>query len=318
MNSFIRHILFFILFSAGTLLTGILGYIKISGIDISFIPPPRIANNISFNDKMVFANNKTADHIAIGSSMTLCNLHSSTIIKMLGSNSYLNMAAWGLSIEDSYVLLKKYAENKMPKTVIISSNIVDFCMKQVFFEIDEISKILSCRFPQIFYLKYPEIRYYLSNSDYYKKIKSSDKIYDSLVYDEYGAVCYADNLDEFDNVKWTDTWADDKLDRINYAYLDSISNFTRRNNIKFIFLQSPFREGLLDIVDTDSLNKHAFQVASILNKYDHPFINSMERTWADSLYIDGTHFTTTGAKLYTDYCIGKVKNNISTYIKTGN
>ncbi|MCF8371810.1 MAG: hypothetical protein K9H64_09315 [Bacteroidales bacterium] len=306
MRSFLKNTLLFSLFSLAAIVAIVSVYIKIQNIDLKFIPPPRFANNISFNDKMVFANHKVADHISIGSSLALCNIHSRTITSTLGSDNYLNLGTWGFNIGDSFTMLKKYAEINMPKTVILSSSLVDFGNQKVFFNADEIHTILTSNFPGRFYFKYPEFRYYLSFSNHYKKIKTSDKEYDSLVYDEYGAVCYADKMDVFDQAIWDDTKVDEPLDNMNYAGLDSISNFAKKHNIRFVFFQSPFREGITNKIDQEKIKTHTSIVAGIVQKYGHTFIDSNEKSWADSLYVDATHFTWTGAKLYTEFCIDKM------------
>jgi hypothetical protein len=312
MNNFIKHTLFFSLFSVAVFLLMAFVYVKVKSVDLNYIPPPRIANNISFNDKMVFANNKMVDHLAIGSSMSLCNLHSETITNMLHTDSYLNLGSWGLNISDSYVLLREYSKIRIPKTIFMSSNLVDFCPKQVIFDTDEVHNILTSSYISYYYIKYPEFRYYLSIANHYKKIKSTHNIYESLVYDEYGAVCYGDKMDDFNETKWFDTQVANELDQSNYAWLDSLAGFAQRHNIRFVFFQSPFREGIIEHIDQTQLNNHTKKVASILKKYKHTFINTTDRNWADTLYVDGTHLTWKGAKVFTNYCLGKLKTQENT------
>lgn len=306
MSNFIKHTLWFSLFSFTVFLLMAFVYVKVEGIDLKYIPPPRIANNISFNDKMVFANHKEASHIAIGSSMSLCNLYSETILKSLGTDSYLNLGSWGLNIADSYTILKNYARIRMPETILMSSNLVDFCPKQVMFDTDEVFSFLTSNYIAYYYLKYPEFRYYFSNANHYKKIKTSRNIYESIAYDEYGAVCYGDKMDDFNETKWLDTQVAEELDTGNYAWLDSIAHFAQQNNIRFVFFQSPFREGLADSIDQVELEIHTQVVADIVEKYGQAFINANEKSWADSLYVDGTHLTGKGAKVFTEYCIDEL------------
>ena len=284
-------------------ITGYL-YVSVSGIDLDYLPPPRIGNNIGFNDKLLFANNKSADHVAIGSSMTLYNINSESVITNLGSDNYLNLASWGLSIEDTYTLLRNYVKFNQPKTVIVSSNLFDFCKKQIQYNPDELEQSLTCGYPNILYLKHPEIRYYLSNTAYYKSLKTSKSVYESLVYDKYGGVSYADKLDSYVAEKWNETQDELGIDPINYSCLDSMAKFAQHQNIRLIFCQSPFREGLYDKIDRSNLQNHIQKVENIISKYRMEFANATEKRWADSLFIDGTHLTGTGSKLYTDYCLG--------------
>ena len=298
--------MFFALFSLVFLVVAGYLYIKIKNIDTAYIPPARISNNISFNDKLQFANGKTADHVAIGSSMTLYNLHSKPVTEMLG-NSYLNLASWGQSIEDSYLMLQSYSKIHTPKTVIISTNLFDFCQRQISYNDDEIHPSLSTSCYKQFYFRHPEVKYYLDEAEYYKTIKSSNRIYETLLYDGYGAVYYANKLDTFIESKWNDAQDKQGIYEQNYVYLDSISSFAKHNNILLFVFQSPFREGLLDAVDIGKLSQHTQRIATILAADGHLYIDATKQLWADSLYADGTHLNRAGAMVYTQYCLDRIR-----------
>jgi hypothetical protein len=72
-----------------------------------------------------------------------------------------------------------------------------------------------------------------------------------------------------------------------------------------LFFQSPYRKGLYSNFDSAKLKlltDHISKVESILGSYQHTFINANNSLWDDDLFIDGTHFSAEGAKLFTKYC----------------
>ncbi len=107
---------------------------------------PNISNNISFNDKLRFAAQKEADCISIGSSITLNNLDSETIINSIQPVSYLNLSSWGLMTKHTYYLLKIYSELYNPKVVIINTNIVDFQINTLGFNQPDTKKYISVEY----------------------------------------------------------------------------------------------------------------------------------------------------------------------------
>ena len=94
-----------------------------------------------------------------------------------------------------------------------------------------------------------------------------------------------------------------------YQYLDSIADYCRNNNIKMIFLKSPYRQGLQSSFTEQEFNKikfHISKVKKIVQSRGHLFINSDSKLWADSLFIDAMHFNKDGAELYTKFCMSKI------------
>ena len=100
------------------------------------------------------------------------------------------------------------------------------------------------------------------------------------------------------------------LDSSRYNYLDSVSLYCSRNDIKLVFIQSPFREGYYSQLDKQSLNilnTHENKINSILSRNNQIFIKTKNQLWRDDLFVDYSHLNKEGAKKYTQYFIDEYK-----------
>ena len=125
MQIFIKKILFFI----GGITTLSIVFFTL-WLNYYSTPPPNLSNSISLNAKVLFLKNNFSraniDILAIGSSMSLNNINSSSITKAYSDEQYLNLSSWGLTMEETFNLIKIYNKKYHPKTIIISSNYSDF------------------------------------------------------------------------------------------------------------------------------------------------------------------------------------------------
>lgn len=309
MIKFIKNIIFFSLGFIPLLTFGIFMFVKIVGVDN--IPPVQVSNSVALNDKILFCNHhKLSENISIGSSMTLNNANSESIIKFLNSDDYLNLSSWGLRIEDVYVLFIEYAKVKIPKNVFIISSYKDFASKEINYNKEDFSNLLTTKNTYLYYLKYPEIQYYTTNVMYYSTLKRADTLYESLKYDNYGQVKYTLNGFSINEERWNHLVTDAKIEKLNYQYLDSIASFCKQHQINLYFIQSPIRVGLLNKVDQQKLDKHINSLIKIINKHNKVFINGSDTTWSDSLFVDSAHMNKEGARVFTDYFLAKIKEKL--------
>lgn len=310
MKTFLKQLSFFFLFTIAITISVVSVYAYKNKISFRNIPAPNVSNSISYNEKILFIRNKKADIISIGSSMCLNNLHSGTIVDSLNSDSYLNLASWAQNIEEDYNLLRIYSSFYKPAMVIICSNIRDFRMETKLIDYSYVRYYLGSNIRFIYsFLKKLNLNYYTVNIKYKKIYTSSNKIYHSLIYDKYGAVLLDTTNFQMRQARWNNDTVKNGY-QYNYRYLDSISNFCKHNNIKLLFIQSPFREGLAKrIANNTILLNHIYKVKKIVTFYGQTCINSNEETWPDSLFVDADHFDERGARKFTQYCL-KVYNNI--------
>jgi hypothetical protein len=280
-------------------------YFEISANDT---PAPKLSDSYSFNEKMEFLRTAKidADIIAIGSSMSLNNLHSKTITDELHSTSFLNTGSWGMSMKDDFLLLKVLSEIHKPSTVIIASNTHDFSQRDKKINYSSLKHFLLSDNNFIHHMKNFNLKYYFENFRYAKKVRSSTNEYEYLGFDKHGTVNF-DSANFKINVKrWNSDNLNSKTLSHQYSFLDSISIFCKSKNIKLLFFQSPYRNGLYSTFDDKKLNNlksHIEKIEVILKQNNGIFINANEVIWADHFFTDATHFNKFGAKKFTEYCL---------------
>ncbi len=278
-------------------------------------PAPNLSNSYSFNEKMLFMKNsktKKLDALAIGSSMSLNNLHSETIARQLGTKSFINASSWGLNMKDNYRLLKVLNEIYHPNVLLVAANISDFQRVSKTIRYELVKGYLESPFSNLnYYLKTFNMEYYFQNIKYASEVRNNVHDYEYLNYDKYGGMNYGAEDFNINQERWMgDSIVDANFDPLQYQYLDSISTYCENNNIKLYFFQSPFREGYysnLNEKEKKLIYSHIERIQHILRDGNCTFINTVDTTWSDSLFVDWTHLNKNGAKLFTEYCFDKVK-----------
>ncbi len=301
MLKFIKKIILF-----GMLpLAAAIGCVVIYGTSI-----PNVSNSISFNAKMHFLKSKKADTainvIAVGSSMTLNNIHSATIAASYDT-SYLNTASWGQSIIDDFRLIKIFTPLYKPKTIIITSNFMDFQNEWSKVKFDLLDSYLSKTYTKSGF----DLRYNIKNAAKLKEYRQNQSLYNYLNYDDHGGI----NLDAqkltTDSLRWKGRPVNESpLDQTQYAYLDSISNFCTANNIDLIFVQSPLRIGYtaqMNEAQNLFLRKHVSRIDAILKNDNQQFINTLEGNWPDDIFADYSHLNEKGAQVFTKRFLAEMR-----------
>jgi hypothetical protein len=279
------------------------------------LPPPNVSNSISLNAKVLYLKDNlpkgNIDILSIGSSMSLNNINSNSIAKNQYNKNYINVSSWGLNIEESFNLLKTYNIKYNPKTVIISSNLVDFFISKQKIKYNIINKFLASNNFNIHYLKFWSFSQAIRDSRLLSLYKYDNTIYESLKFDKYGGVNYPGNNFKINDKRWQgEKLKNYSIDTIQYSYLDSISKYCSSNGIKFVFIQSPFREGYYSKLKKEELciiQNHIDKVEIILNNTNSLFVNSLVENWNDRLFVDFTHLNEEGSRLYTEYFLEQMK-----------
>lgn len=301
MIKFIKNSIFF-----GILpLASIIGCVVIYGTSI-----PNVSNSISFNAKMHFLKKQKIDTtinvLAVGSSMTLNNIHSATIAASYDP-SYMNTASWGQSIVDDYKLIKIFTPLYKPKTIIITSNFMDFQNEWSKVKFDLLDSYLSKTYTKSGF----DLRYNIKNAEKLEEYRQNQSLYNYLNYDDHGGI----NLDtqhlKTDSLRWKGRQVNElPLDQTQYAYLDSISSFCSTNNINLIFVQSPFRIGYTEQMNDAQnmfLYEHVTQVEAILKSNNQQYINTLDRHWPDDLFADYSHLNEEGADIFTNRFLAEIR-----------
>ena len=282
-------------------------------ISIYGIPPPNLSSDISFNAKMLHIKERHLGGditvIAIGSSMTLNNIHTPTITKYLGKG-YVSISSWGQNMEDDFYLLKIFGEYYKPKILLISSNYMDFTKYSKRIRFNQIGQYL--RYGNIVAYEGVGLNYCFRESKKHYQMKHNKYAYSSLHYDDCGGVNLPTHNFVISDKRWAGAGISQfKLDPGQYSYLDSISRYCKAAGIKLVFAQSPYRYGYysqLSEVESSMLNAHKSKIDSILTNYGQSFIDSQKNRWDDSLFADYSHLNENGAKKFTEFFIEKSFN----------
>tara|TARA_B110000459_G_C16605587_1_gene493373 strand:+ start:1834 stop:2763 length:930 start_codon:yes stop_codon:yes gene_type:complete len=274
-------------------------------------PPPNLSPNISFNARMFNLKERhidvNIDVLAIGSSMSLNNIHTKTIKNNL-SEKYLNISSWGQKIEDDFKLIKILTKHYKPKKIIISSNFMDFGSGKIGIKYNLIDSYLFKN--EIKHYTELNIQYLLKESRSYFNKKRDGNNYKSLMYDDCGGINFKSNNFNISLERWNGYSINKfKKGTNQYYFLDSISKFCKEKDITFVFVQSPFREGYVSLLNEHELsvlNNHKNKIESILKRNNNLFIDSQKKSWEDDLFVDYSHLNSKGAKKYTEYFLKEI------------
>lgn len=281
-------------------------YLSYNNLDLNDIPAPELSNSYSLNDKLNFSRNKKASVLALGSSMTLTNIDSRVIINSMKTSDYLNFSSWGLNMHDIFELVTIYSSFSQPKTIILSTNMVDFLSDEKNYSSSELIDFLNEDFVLGYHLSHFNLKYYLEKSVYTKKVKSGTNFYESLVYDKWGGILFDTTNFQKSAQRWNESYVKKGVINSNYLYFSKIATFCKDKKIQLFVFQSPIRENLYKKVSHTILNKHIGRLKKLTLKNKHCFVDATQAVWNDSLFVDGIHFNFMGADLYTRYCMNEI------------
>lgn len=304
MRKFIKKIVLFIAYTLILFIVFFGAFMLINRYNSSHIPAINFSNSYSFNEKMMFLNDKqgTYEVMAIGSSMALNNLHSETITDNLNTDSYINISSWGLNNEEIYQNLKLAYPHYKPTTILFPGSMYDFNYSVKIFKEWTIKSFLEQTFPKpLYYFLTFDLKYYVDNFKYARNVRNYPHNYDYLNFDEFGAVNFYSETFDIDSLRYNSKILDGiQIDENQYAYLDSIVTFCNSNNIKLIYADVPLREDLrnnLTELELEIFDNHEMKIRKLLK--NQTYIDSESFDLDKSLYFDNTHLTASGAKFFT-------------------
>jgi hypothetical protein len=314
MISFFKRLGLFFLLSVILSTIFVFVYVFVNKISSNDIPSPHLSKSFSLNEKAEFLRQlkKNANVLAIGSSISLNNLHSATIAKQMQPSTFLNASSWGMGMRDNYLLLKILYETYHPNTLMMASSFSEFERSSEIMENCNLVKeylTMSNFNSNLCHAKYFDLRYYMDNTKYKKHVQTAQNAYEYLVFDQYGGVNIDDTNFKINQRRWKANFDMKKIVAVNYDYLDSISTYCKLKGIKLLFFHSPLRKGIyinLGAKKTNELKAHVNHVAAILKKSNYLAIDTYNILWNDSLFIDSEHFSEKGAKKFITYCFNEL------------
>ena len=307
----IRKMIYFVGFSILVYsLTAVL-YFFINNYNFDDLPSLPISNSYTLNEKIKFLHDKENNPkiLSIGSSMTLNNLDSELIIQKFNSNSYLNLSSWGVSMKDNFDLLKIITVQSKPKFIILACNILDFHNNNKCINFTFLQKYLNKEFYFLEMLQSFKLKYYLNNLGTSKRDKCFKNHYNCLSFDNFGFASLESHNFKINEKRWSD-FNKNELRNRKYLYFDSIAIYCNKNNIDFIILETPIRNGItskLDKSDLYCIEKHRNTLNNVLSKHNLRQVITIKTDWSDNLFVDPTHLNSKGSKIITKLSLEKLE-----------
>lgn len=271
--------------------------------------PKVYSPSVSFNAKIFDLKknhlNDNPDLLSIGSSMSLNNIFSQSVRQNIDSN-FLNISSWGQSIEFTYENLVFFNKLYNPKIVIFPFNIADFHAT------NPDRPNLTTSFHKSFFNPYDiEWNFLLRSSRQYHCNKIDSNNYNFLGFDRNGGVPL--NRKGF-NIS-PGRWEYDTIyppDLAQYSYLDSAYSLSIQSGFRLVIIQTPLRVSWQEsrsARDSILLYEHIEKLNAYCNKLDLYFINGLNFIPTDSLFVDYSHLSSNGSKLFTDSICKLIKSN---------
>jgi len=241
--------------------------------------------------------------LALGSSMTLNNLNSASLVERLGPDrSYYNAAAWGMKVSDTRSMLEYLLARSQPEVVIVVSGPMDF------YGDASAERVLPERFDEVLggtpypllVARYFDLFYYLSEAQRLRLLRTRRDDFDSVALDAWGGVPLDLRYPNVPTERWAQRAEAEGFSEAAYADLEAMAAKLRRQGIGFVCAQSPLRRPALAGAES-RLARHWQRVAEILARHGFDFYNlhrSLELD--DSEFADYSHLNAQGARRFTD------------------
>lgn len=266
-----------------------------------------LTNSLSADAKLCYARKMKAeelDVIAIGSSMTLNNLNSAVLRKELPDKTrYFNYSAWGLTMEDSKILLDNLLQTSKPSSVIMFSNIVDFFdgNESRYKGKDLRNYMDGLAWNDVFLaLKYG-FPHNLESIKNYAGCQEAWDGYTSLCFDPYGGVpleIYGENINK---VRWDTVLSENNVKEKQYEELKNLCKLAKEEGIRFYFVQTPFRLHYLGENGAEYMENHQRRCRQIVEESGQYYYNAAQSgKYDDSYFSDYIHLNKEGSELLTE------------------
>lgn len=265
---------------------------------------PTITSNISLDAKIYESQRKDLDRIkllSIGSSITLNNLNSKTLLENL-KVSYYNYGAWGLQISDIHHLLKLFTSEYNPEYVLICSSITDFRKGSDFNLPNVLEFKISSFHREYFFLKNLSFLSLTKHKEEYTSMKKDTSGYKNLNFDQYGGMPLDIPSNKISKKRWDEILDfPTKQTEFQYSELRELAGFLHTKSIKLIFIQAPMSERFAyEELEKVKLSNHFNTCKSIIESNGGIYYNLYNtKIFPDSLYVDKFHLSEQGSQIFT-------------------
>jgi hypothetical protein len=297
--AFASSLMIFAMITAAWLL-----YARSVGLD----PPAHITNSLSLNEKLRFVRHNhryDCQVMAIGSSMTQCNLASAPLIEALGSpEAYLNVASWGTKPADVHTVLRVLLRKRSPRSVIIVTSPMDF-YEGPGANVDPESLdrwgesymdgTMSWWAGQLLQFQLNRV---VRDSWRLAQRRRSNRWYGSFVFDEGGAAPTDIRYPNVDHARWNTKLQPERCHDTHYQGMARIADDLQNRGTRLIVVQAPIRADAISPEAEAGLETYCRRLQKILEDRDGLFVN-MHRLMSpgQDLFTDYSHLNVEGAMM---------------------
>ncbi|MEZ4756536.1 MAG: hypothetical protein R2817_06905 [Flavobacteriales bacterium] len=274
----------------------------------SSFPAPRLTSNIAVNeqiDRLSAVSTDSVRVLAVGSSMTLNNLASAQVVANLGP-AFQNAGAWGIGAAELPLYAAPLLAHFKPAEVLVVTNLMDLAQGSHFTPNDasNVAQHLAEGTGLHAYLLHWNAPYYLVQMRA-NRIRFTDGAnYEHLGYDKYGGSTLEVPSERIDPDRYNAApvrW--DQADRSRMNTFARFADTLHAQGVRLTVLISPYREGLRTTAVEEDATRYVDWLRTVLHHSGQRLVNGYERSWADSLYCDASHFDHEGADAFTHWCM---------------
>ncbi|MFK7921201.1 MAG: hypothetical protein AB8H47_04555 [Bacteroidia bacterium] len=279
---------------------------------------PVLTESISYDLKLAFAAEQNAPHydiLSVGSSITLNNLHSQTLVEAFPAGvSYLNLASFNANIQNSHEILEIVIPYYQPQLVLMMSNHVDFeSSKWRGLHSWLAERYLGHELLPYFYIRRFNLYALLQRQRRTRRFMSEARanMQQQMRMDAYGGVPLRVSPENL-NPNRQDTPPIAKLDSNQYHALAELASWLKSQGIKLIYIQSPLKKSSCQSSECQSFQeRHIERCKQLILAADQQFVDLYHGlTLADSVFCDELHLNFGGPKLATEALIKEIAISI--------
>ncbi|MBA3684390.1 MAG: hypothetical protein H0W72_04030 [Planctomycetes bacterium] len=270
------------------------------------LPPLPVSGNLAFDEKIEFIRRRdgfTCEVLAVGSSMTLNNLHSGEFARaMADGERLLNVGAWAMKISDSREMLTFALERAAPRQVVMVSGPMDFYRDRdhAFVNRAKLAPMVDGNSYPWQVAKNLDVQYYWNNRMRMPALRSSTTSYESVAFDASGAVLLDIHQPDVDAIRWNQLVDCARFDKRQYKAFSELAADLRSRGIALVCAQAPLRADSIPSGQLEPLRAHWRTLADVCSAHGHRFVNVHERLeLPEDCFADYSHLNVDGAARFT-------------------
>jgi hypothetical protein len=309
--------------AAGVLLgiVAFAGLVATLGADI----PPRVSNSLSFNAKARWLGSASrCDILILGSSMALNNLDGPELERHFPGYRVANAGSWGLRPSEDLRLMSRIGRKCMPRVVVMPLYFGDFSgsersklggkeadWKDI--DWDSAGRVIQGGSSLLPLIKELDAGYLI---DSYLKLHSpqysTNRHYNSLVFDSTGGALLSDNAFNVDPKRWNGYHAKSRevLIAREIDSLERLVHLAVGSGVKVVVVRTPMTSDAASALEGGRFGEEWSRIEMIVTRRGGLFVDLSDLKLSDSLFADFCHLRETGARVATSALAARAKGYV--------